>query len=104
MVGNSIFNNQGNVECFPLWQGFSQEFSFYIFEFFLLFMKMFLIHSSSSAAMSHFLAISAKALLNCLGDSVSHCFLFNNLYFLKVTFIFLTKVVARCSQNSLKEI
>ena len=61
----------------------------------MLIMKMSLIHSSSLAAMSHFLAISAKTPKNCSSDSLSRCFLFRNLCFSKVTFVFLTKAVAK---------
>ena len=70
----------------------------------MLFMKMSRIHSSSPAVMSHFFAISARAPQNCSSDSLSRCFLFNNLCRSNVTFVFLTKAIARDSQNSLKEI
>ena len=58
-------------------------------------MNISLIHSSSPAAMSHFLAISAKAPQNCSRDSLSRCFRFSNLCQQNVTFVFLTKAVAR---------
>ena len=70
----------------------------------MLFMKISLIHSSSPAAMSHFLAISAKAPQICSRDYLSRCFRFNNLCRSNVTFVFLTKAIAKKSQNSLKEI
>ena len=73
-------------------------------EFFMLFMKTSLMHSSSPADMLHFLAISAKAPQNCSNESLSLCFLFNSLRLSNVTFVFLTKAVVKFSLNSLKEI
>ena len=70
----------------------------------MLFMKITLIHSSSPAAMLHFLAISAKAPQNCSRDSLSPCFRFRNLCLSTVTFVFFTKAIARKSQNFLIEI
>ena len=70
----------------------------------MLFMKLSLIHSSSPAAMSHILAISAKAPQNCSKDSLYGCFQFNSLCRSNVTFVFLTKAIARKSQSSLKEV
>ena len=67
-------------------------------------MKMSRIHSSSPAVMSHFFAISAKAPQNCSSDYLSHCFRFSSLCRSNVTFVFITKAIARESQNSLKEI
>ena len=71
---------------------------------FVLDVVVFHVHSSSPAAMPHFLAISAKAPQNCSRDSLSRCFRFNSLCRSNVTFVFLTKAVARKSQNSLIEI
>ena len=70
----------------------------------MLFMKICLIHSSSPAAMSHFLAISAMDPQNCSSDSLSRCFRFNNLGRSNVTFVFLTIAVARFSQNKICKI
>ena len=67
-------------------------------------MKMSRIHSSFPAVMSHFFAISAKAPENCSSDSLSRCFRFSSLCRSNVTFVFLTKAIARESQYSLKEI
>ena len=54
--------------------------------------------------MSHFLAISAKAPQNCLRDFLSRCFRFSNLCRSNVTFVFLTKAIARKPQNFFNEI
>ena len=62
------------------------------------------IHSSSPAVMSHSFAMSAKAPQNCSSDFLSRCFRFSSLCRSNVTFVFLTKAIARESQNSLKEI
>ena len=69
-----------------------------------MFLKRSRIHSSSPAVMSHFFAFSAKAPQKCSSDSLSRCFRFNNLWRSNVTFVFLTKAIARESQNSLNEI
>ena len=70
----------------------------------MLLMKMSRIHSSSPAVISHFFAISARPPQNCSSDSLSRCFRFTNLWRSNVTFVSLTKAIARESQNSLKEI
>ena len=73
-------------------------------EFFMLFVKISLIHSSCPADMSHFLAIWARAPQNCSNDSLSRGFLFNTLCLSNVKFVFLAKAAEKFSQNSSKEI
>ena len=73
-------------------------------EFSMLFVKISIIHSSSPADMSHFLAISARAPQNCSNDPLSRGFLLNTLFLSNVTFVFLAKPAEKLSQNSSKEI
>ena len=84
--------------------GFLLTVFFWMSSFFMLFMKMSRINSFSPAVMSPFFAISARAPQNCLSHSLSRCFRFDNLCRSNVTFVFLTKAIARDSQNSIKEV
>ena len=69
--------------------------------FFILQMKMSLIHSASSdSLMLHVLAKSVRAPQNCSYDSRSFCFRFNNLYLSNVVLGSLLIAASSRVQNS----